>query len=838
MNNASSAAPDSREEGVSATDLRRAFLEKLYFAQAKFPAVATLNDRYMALALTVRDRVSRRAISTFETYYRTAARTVCYLSAEYLLGPHLGNNLINLDLFDQAREAITGLGYNLDELLDQEEEPGLGNGGLGRLAACYLDSLATLQIPAIGYGIRYEFGIFDQAIHDGWQVEITDKWLRYGNPWEIHRPEITVPVGFGGRTRHTTDSAGRYRVEWVPDQVVLGVAYDTPILGYRVGTANMLRLWQAQAAESFDIQAFNVGDYENAVEAKMKSENITKVLYPNDEVVRGKALRLQQQYFFVACSLRDMVRIHAQRAPDMAGFHTKYAVQLNDTHPAIAVAELMRLLVDEHGMGWDAAWEVTRNTFAYTNHTLLPEALETWSLDLFGRLLPRHLEIIFEINRRWLDCVREVFPGDPGRVERMSLIDERGGKAVRMAHLATVGSHTVNGVSALHSRLLTESVLKDFADLDRDKFLNVTNGVTPRRFIRLANPPLAALITQAIGDGWLKDLEQLQRLEPLARDTGFQDEWREVKRKAKEHLAAKVAARTGVALDPDALFGVQAKRIHEYKRAHLNVLHVIGQYLRMKDNPEAEVVPRVFVFAGKAAPGYFMAKRIIKLIHSMAAVVNTDPAVRGRLRVVFIPDFNVQSAQWIYPAADLSVQISTAGKEASGTGNMKFSLNGALTIGTLDGANVEIREHVGAENFFEFGLTTEQVDARLAAGYRPVEELEQCGELKRVLDCLANGMFSGGDRALFQPLVDNLVHHDPFLVLADYPAYVECQERVNSLFRDPRKWTEKSILNVARMGWFSSDRSIREYCERIWHVTKVEPTDIWSKLAEGKASVS
>jgi starch phosphorylase len=820
--NATSTIHDAARTGTSAAALRDAFLENLYYAQVKFPAIATLNDRYMALAHTVRDRVIRRAMNTFETYYRTAARTVCYLSAEYLLGPHLGNNLINLGLFDQAREAMAALGYDLDELLDQEEEPGLGNGGLGRLAACFLDSLATLQIPTIGYGIRYEFGIFDQAIRAGRQVEITDKWLRYGNPWELHRPEITFPVGFGGHTRPVT-AAGRYRVEWVPERVVLGVAYDTPILGYRVGTANMLRLWQAQAVESFDFQAFNVGDYERAVYEKVHSENITKVLYPNDETSRGKALRLQQQYFFVSCSLRDMARIHAQRSANLAGFHEKYAVQLNDTHPSIAVAELMRLLVDEHAMDWDPAWDITRRTFAYTNHTLLPEALETWSLDLFGRLLPRHLEIIFEINRRWLDCVRAVYPNDTERVARVSLIDERGGKFVRMAHLATVGSHRVNGVSALHSRLLKESVLRDFAEFEPEKFTNVTNGVTPRRFVQLSNPPLAALVTKAIGDGWPADLEQLRKLEPLATDGAFQAEWRAVKRKAKERLAAHIAARAGTAVDPGALFDVQAKRIHEYKRQHLNVLHVIGRYLHLKAHPDAAVVPRAFVFAGKAAPGYFMAKLIIELIHSVAGVVNADPDVRGRLRVAFVPDFNVQSAQAIYPAADLSEQISTAGKEASGTGNMKFALNGALTIGTLDGANVEIRERVGAENFFEFGLTAEQVAAQHAAGYRPAAELERNDELRRIIDALASGTFSGGDRELFKPLVDNLVHSDPFLVLADYTAYAECQAKVSAAYADPCDWARKSILNVARMGWFSSDRSIREYCEHIWHVAAVKP---------------
>ena len=815
---------DETRTGTSAVALKHAILDALYYTQAKFPAVATRNDFYMALAHAVRDRMLRRWVSTVETYYRLASRTVCYLSAEYLLGPHLGNNLINLGIYDQAGEAVKSLGQDLVDILDAEEEPGLGNGGLGRLAACFQDSLATLRIPAIGYGIRYEFGIFDQAIRDGWQTELTDKWLRLGNPWEIPRPEIVFPVGFGGHTRIRAGS-GRYRVEWVPDHVVLGTAYDTPILGYRGGNANMLRLWQAQAVESFDFQAFNVGDYERAVTEKVHSENITKILYPNDEQLRGKALRLQQQYFFASCSLRDMIRIYGQRAADLSRLHEKYAIQLNDTHPAVAVAELMRLLLDDYGMDWEPAWEVTRKTFAYTNHTLLPEALEVWPLELFGKLLPRHLEIIFEINRRWLDRVRTAYPHDPAKIERMSLIAERGGKGVRMAHLATVGSSAVNGVSALHSRLLRESVLRDFAEFEPAKFHNVTNGVTPRRFMVLSNRPLARLITEAIGDGWPANLDDLRKLETLAADSGFHAKWSAVKREAKVKLSNLLMARTGVAADPDALFDIQAKRFHEYKRQHLNVLHIITQYLRIKDDPGVEVVPRLVLFAGKAAPGYFMAKLIIKLIHGVAEVVNADPDVRGRLRVAFFPDFNVQSAQSIYPAADLSEQISTAGKEASGTGNMKFALNGALTIGTLDGANVEIREHVGAENFFLFGLTAEAVADRVASGYRPSAEVEGNADLRRALAAIAKGMFSRGNTELFRPLVDNLLHHDPFLVLADYAAYIACQDDTSREYAVRDNWVRKSILNVARMGWFSSDRSIREYCETIWKVKPVEVVD-------------
>jgi starch phosphorylase len=576
--------------GCSVDALKKAFLDNLYYVQAKFPAVATANDYYTALALTVRDRLMHRWVHTAETYYKKASRTVCYLSAEFLLGPHLGNNLVNLGIFDQARQAMAELGLDLNFLLEQEPEPGLGNGGLGRLAACYLDSLATLHVPAIGYGLRYEFGLFQQALRDGWQVERTDKWLRRGNPWEIARPEITFPVGFGGSTRAYRDEAGHYRVEWLPGRVVLGVAYDTPILRYRGNTVNLLRLWQAHAVESFDFQAFNVGDYYGAVNEKIFSENISKILYPNDEPPRGKVLRLEQQYLFVSCALRDILRMYGQQSRrGLARLHEQFAVQLNDTHPAIAVAELMRLLVDEHHLDWEPAWDVTRRVCGYTNHTLLPETLETWPLEQFRQLLPRHLEIIFEINRRFLEQVRARYPGDEGRVQRKSLIDERDGRAVRMAHLACVGSHVVNGVAELHSRLLRELVLRDFHDFEPDKFRNVTNGVTPRRFLLLSNPRLATLITETIGEGWITNLEELRRLEPLADDSSFRAAWRAAKRSAKEGLAALAKERTEIAADPETLFDVQAKRIHEYKRQHLNVLHVITQYLRLKDSPSIQM---------------------------------------------------------------------------------------------------------------------------------------------------------------------------------------------------------------------------------------------------------
>jgi starch phosphorylase len=804
--------------GLSADEIQQAFRDNLRCGLGRVEGVATKHDLYFALALTVRDRLLHRSVESMENYGGANARRVAYLSAEFLLGPHLANNLLNLGITGAARAAMRGLGYDLDEILAQEEEPGLGNGGLGRLAACYMDSLASVEVPALGYGIRYEFGIFDQAIRDGWQCEITDKWLRNGNPWEIARPEIAYDVKLGGRTEQFTDEQGSLRVRWIPENQVKGVAYDTPILGYRVGTCNTLRLWKAEAIESFDFEAFNHGDYDRAVEDKVESETITKVLYPNDEAHQGKVLRLKQQFLFSSCSLQDMLRIHALLGGTPATFHEKWAVQLNDTHPAVAVAELMRLLVDEHGLGWDEAWKITRATFAYTNHTLLPEALEKWTVDLFGALLPRHLEIVFEINRRFLDEVRAAFPGDDARLARLSLIDESGPRYVRMANLASVGSHKINGVAELHSELLKRTVLRDFAELWPDKFCNVTNGVTPRRFVAVSNPRLTQLIDARIGDGWLKNLDRLRQLEQFADNTEFQQQWRAVKLANKRRFAALITERTGITVAPASLFDVLVKRIHEYKRQHLQVLHILTLYLRLKRDPRADVPTRTFIFGGKAAPGYFMAKRIIKLITATGELVNNDLAVRDRLKVVFFPDFNVTNANFIYPAADLSEQISTAGKEASGTGNMKFSLNGALTIGTLDGANVEIRKEVGAENFFLFGLTATEVAEVKSRGHRPRDHYEQNAALREVIDFIASGALCRGDAELFRPIVENLMNDDPFLLLADYQAYIAAQERVSALWRDPGAWTRQSILNTARMGKFSSDRSIRDYCERVWKV--------------------
>jgi starch phosphorylase len=805
--------------GLSEETIRLAFLDNLFYVQGRFLEVASLNDKYKALAYTIRDRLLHRWVGTTRTYQQANPRTVCYLSAEYLPGPFMGNNMLNLGIEENTRKALAGLGLDLDELLEHEEEPGLGNGGLGRLAACFMDSLASLEIPAISYGIRYEFGIFNQEIRNGEQVETTDNWLRYGNPWEVRRPNIAYEVKLGGHTERYTDDAGNLRVRWLPSETFQGIAIDTPILGHGVNTVNLLRLWTAEASEGFDFHAFNRGDYYGAVTREVRSETISKVLYPNDEPEIGKRLRLLQQHFFVTCSLQDMLRVHRSTGMPLARFHEKFSAQLNDTHPAIAVAELMRLLVDKNHMDWDTAWHVTRHTFAYTNHTLLPEALEKWPLPLFQSLLPRHLEIIMEINARHLDEVRVRYPFDTGHVERLSIIDESGPRYVRMAHLACVGSFAINGVAELHSRLLKETVLRDFHELWPHKFQNKTNGVTPRRFVMLSNPGLAKLLTETIGPAWENDLSKLRALEAHADDPAFQEHWRQIKHERKVTLAARIQRRCGVTVDPASLYDVQAKRIHEYKRQHLNVLHIVTLYNRIKCNPAVAMTPRTFIFGGKAAPGYFMAKLIIRLINAVGEVVNRDPDVAGRLKVAFIPNYSVKCGHAVYPAADLSQQISTAGKEASGTGNMKFSMNGALTIGTLDGANVEIREEVGAENFFLFGQTTEEVERTLADGYRPRDIYNANPELKGVIDLIGSGLFSHGDRTTFQPLIDNLLYDDPYLLLADYAAYITCQEEVSAAYRDTARWTRMSILNVARMGKFSSDRTIAEYCRDIWRAT-------------------
>ncbi len=809
--------------GVEA--LAQSFLDNLFFGQGRAVERATVNDLYRALAHTVRDRLVERWIQTVKNYQAQDVRVVCYLSAEFLTGPHLGNNLINLGIYDDAEQAMRQLGIDLSVLIEQEEEPGLGNGGLGRLAACFMDSLATLDIPAIGYGIRYEYGIFDQQIRDGWQVELTDKWLRLGNPWALERPEDAFEVKLGGRTERHIDAQGRQRVEWIPQKLVRGVPHDTPILGYRTNTANTMRLWAAQAVESFDFETFNHGDFFGAVHDKVASENISKILYPNDEGIQGKQLRLEQQFFFVSCSLQHIMKIQLAQNRPLAELHRSFAIQMNDTHPAIAVAELMRLLIDEHVMDWDTAWYVTQHAMSYTNHTLLPEALEQWPRTLFGALLPRHLEIIDEINHRHLDNVRVKFPGDEERVQRLSLINEQGeygDKFVRMAHLAALGSHAINGVAALHTELLKTHVLSDFYALSPEKFSNKTNGVTPRRWMRLSNPRLAQLLTERVGPDWVRDLEKLRKLEPLVEDAEFCEEWRAIKRQNKLQLAAFIHDRLGISADPASIFDVLVKRLHEYKRQHLQVLHILTLYKRIQRDPGIEMAPRTFLFGGKAAPGYRMAKLIIKLIHSVGEAINSDPLVRGRLKVIFLPDYSVKLGQRVYPAADLSEQISLAGKEASGTGNMKFAMNGAVTIGTLDGANVEIREEVGAENFFLFGMTTPEVEKRKQEGYSPRAIFEANPDLHEILVSLADGEFSRGDRTLFEPLLNSLLTVDEYMLLADYQSYIDCQDRVSLAYQDQEAWTRMSILNVARSGKFSSDRSIRDYCAEIWKTWPVK----------------
>src|SRR5512137_1256299 len=801
--------------------LRRSFADHLQFTQGKDEHSATALDRYLAVAGAVRDRMMRRWLQTQQAYYRSDAKRVYYLSLEFLMGKALENNLINLGLLDNMKAALAPLGLTLEDLYAQEPDAGLGNGGLGRLAACFLDSMATLALPATGYGIRYEFGIFDQEIREGWQVERPEEWLRFGNAWEIPRPEYQVPVRFYGRTEKIPDASGEARVRWVDTRHVLGMPYDTPIAGYRNRTVNTLRLWRARASQEFDLADFNAGDYLSAVEDKNVSENISKVLYPNDLTVMGKELRLQQQYFFVACSLHDIVSRHLKVHEGFDDFPATVAIPLNDNHPDIAIAEIMRILLDEHGLTWEKAWTISRSVFGYTNHTLLPEALEKWTVDLLGRVLPRHVEIIYEVNGRFLAQVQGDARFDAAALERMSLIEEGMPKHVRMANLAVVGSHSVNGVAALHTELLEKELFHDFFRLWPAKFNNKTNGVTPRRWILQANPELASVLNEVVGPGWVTDAEELRRLELVVDDAAFRRRFREIKRDNKERLAEIILRENGLEVDTSSLFDVQVKRIHEYKRQLLDVLFIVHQYLRMKADPAFRPVPRTWIFAGKAAPGYVMAKWIIKLVNAVAAVVNADPAVNGHMRVAFLRNYRVSLAERIFPAADLSEQISTAGKEASGTGNMKFAMNGALTIGTLDGANVEIREEAGAENFFLFGLTADEVHQRQREGYWPAGHVDGNVELREVLDLIAGGHFSRGDRDIFRPLVDNLIYSDPFLVLADYAGYVACQERVSRAWMDPEHWTRMSILNTARSGKFSSDRAIREYCERIWDAKPV-----------------
>ena len=805
--------------GESREDLRRSFIDHLFYTQGVNAELASAKDLYLALSYTVRDRLMHRWIRSIETFFASDQKAMFYLSAEYLVGPQLGNNLLNTGLFNEARVMLQELSVDLFRLLEQEPDPGLGNGGLGRLAACFLDSLATLEMPAHGYGIRYDFGIFRQEIIDGWQQEKPDTWLALGNPWEIPRLQLRFEVKFGGMTETVQGSDGRPRRVWRPDHTVVGVPYDTLVPGYNTATVNTLRLWRARASCDFDFGIFNAGDYARAVAEKTASETISKVLYPNDMTIEGKELRLRQQYFFVSCSLQDMVRIYLLKHSDLREFSVKTAVQLNDTHPAVAIPELMRLLIDEHGLTWDEAWKVTVNTFGYTNHTLLPEALERWPVSLFGKLLPRILEIIYEINQRFLSEVKEKFPNDDARISRMSLIEESEEKQVRMAYVATVGSHAINGVAALHSELVTTQLLRDFHDMWPERFSNKTNGVTPRRWLMLANMKLTYLITEQIGTGWIKDLSQLSLLERSLPDPRFRETWRIFKEDNKRILADHIGRHQGISVDPVSLFDIMVKRFHEYKRQLLLGLFGVARYFQIKDSPRQSFQPRTIIVGGKAAPGYAMAKLIIKFINSVAEVVNSDPAVNQYLRVVFLENFSVSVGERVYPAADISEQISLAGKEASGTGNMKFALNGALTIGTLDGANIEIRQAVGAENFFLFGMTEPEVRDLKARGYIPSERVETNFELKRVVDSLCSGLFSRGDRDLFRPILESLLWRDEYCLLADFHSYLEAQDRVDAAYCRGDDWTKSSILNTARMGYFSSDRTVKEYSEEIWGIS-------------------
>jgi starch phosphorylase len=802
---------------MSPQALKRAVLDHLQFTRSKDIHSATLHDVCQALAHTVRDRLVRRWMVTQKTYQEKDPKRVYYLSAEFLLGRFLANNLISLGLYDLAKRSLAEYGLEIADVLEEEPDPGLGNGGLGRLAACFLDSMATLALPGYGYGIRYEFGIFRQELKDGWQVEQPDEWIEFGYPWEIARPEYTVTVRFGGRVTHT-EHDGKMVARWIDTQAVRGVPYDMPIAGYGNDTVNTLRLWQARASHEFDLQVFNDGDYRRAVEEKALSESISKVLYPKDDSPEGKALRLKQQYFFVACSLHDIMRRFKKAHDDLSLLPDKAAIQLNDTHPAITVAELMRVLVDLEGLDWDRAWDITRRTLAYTNHTLLPEALEKWPLALFEELLPRHLEIIYEINYRFLREVHVFAPDDGGRRERMSIIDEGPPRQLRMAHLAVVGSHSVNGVAALHSRLVKERLFRDFVDLYPDRFNNKTNGVTPRRWLLLCNPGLATAIDARIGRDWVTDLSQLSRLEA---DDELIAELAGIKRNNKARLARMVKGRCGITLPLDALYDVQVKRIHEYKRQLMNCLHVIHLYRRIKLEGDTNVLPRVVIFGGKAAPGYARAKKHIKLINDVAAVINADPTLADKLRCVFVPNYNVSSAEVIIPAADLSEQISMAGKEASGTGNMKFQMNGALTIGTLDGANIEIREEVGRDNFFLFGHTAASVREIIGSGYAPGPYIERSDALRQAIELVERGTFSPEDPTLYADVVRYLREQDPYLIAADFDDYVETHERAAAVYEDPHAWGQMVVANIAGSGKFSSDRTIRQYADEIWGVEPV-----------------
>lgn len=794
------------------------FAEHLEFILVKDKITATPDDIYYSLSMSIRDRLVRNWLRTQQKYKEEDVKKVYYLSLEFLMGRLLGNALINMDYYDECYKILEQNGYNLEEIRETENDMGLGNGGLGRLASCFLDSMATLELPAFGYGIRYEYGIFRQELENGWQHEQPDNWLTYGNPWEILRRELNFRVKFSGKVDVTKDEKGNLKFSWVDTEDVLATAYDVPVPGYKTNTVNNLRLWAAKATHEFNFKEFDSGNYVASVESKNISENISKVLYPNDTKEMGKLLRLKQQYFFVAATLQDIIRKYRINHNRFDEFAEKTAIQLNDTHPAIAIPELMRILLDEEGLGWDEAWDITTRTFAYTNHTVAPEALEEWPVSMFEKLLPRHMMIIFEINHRFLNFIRGTYNPDTDVIARLSIIREGKEKKVRMANLAIAGSHSINGVAALHTEILKNIIFPDFYRYFPEKFKNITNGITPRRWLKAANPYLAMIITDKIGTRWVKDLRQLSRLEKYAHDKNFLEIWLNAKWLKKKHLAEYIEKETGVLVNAEAMFDVQVKRFHEYKRQLLNVLHIITLYNRLKDNPRLEVTPRVFIFAGKAAPAYFMAKLVIKLINAVAQTVNNDPAVRDLIKVVFLKNYSVTLAEKIIPASDLSEQISTAGFEASGTGNMKFALNGALTIGTMDGANVEIKEEVGEENMFIFGLTAAEVMRLKHDGYNPRSYYDNNAGLKRVIDMISGNYFNKSEPGIFQPLTDILINLDYYCLFADYSSYIKAQGNAGNLFTDRYEWARKSVLNVARIGRFSSDRSIEEYSKLIWNV--------------------
>ncbi|MCB9747305.1 MAG: glycogen/starch/alpha-glucan phosphorylase [Candidatus Omnitrophica bacterium] len=798
--------------------IKRSFQMNRQYLLSKDQYSATLYDNYWALSVAIRDRLVERWITTQQQYHKQNCKRVYYLSLEFLIGRLMGNFAYNMGLEKEVYAAMEDLGYDFDELRDQEFDAGLGNGGLGRLAACFLDSMATLGIPAHGYGIRYDYGIFNQQIKDGHQVEHPDEWLRLGTPWEFARPEYTVKIQFYGRTQSVDNKKGGFHVKWIDSQDVLAIPYDVPIPGFKNDVVNTLRLWSARSTEDFELEYFNTGDYEQAVYKKILSENISKILYPNDNVISGKELRLKQEYFFTAAAIHDIIRRYKSENTDLSLLPTKVSIQLNDTHPTLAIVELMRILMDEYDFGWDKSWEITKQTFAYTNHTLMPEALEKWPIDLFGKLLPRHLQIVFEINDRFLQEIMQRYPGDEERLRRMSVIEEGQPKMVRMAHLAIIGSFSVNGVSQLHTELLKSRVVKDFYELTPEKFNNKTNGITQRRWLLKSNSELSQLITENIGDHWIKDLSVLKNLLPLKDNESFRKKWQEIKNSNKKILADYIYKKTNLVVDPQSMFDVQIKRIHEYKRQLMFAFYILSQYLTVKNEPEKFIHPRTFLIGGKAAPGYFMAKLIIKFINNIAAVINSDKNVRDKIQVLFLENYRVSLAEKIFPASDLSEQISTAGTEASGTGNMKFMLNGALTIGTLDGANIEIKQCVGPENIFIFGHEAEQIEELRLKGYKPQEYINRSPMLKEIIRLMETDFFSRVEPGIFKPLIESILNWDTYFICADFESYCQMQNQVANLYRNREEWTKKAILNVANSGFFSSDRTIREYADEIWKV--------------------